>query len=107
MFIASQLPGGTLSLSVEVVDDGALDGLVGSLKLKLVGGGQTHLRTENNAPYALFGDNNGNLTGGAPLGPGAYQFEVQAFSGRNGGGILRDTFIYDFEVQSTASESLL
>lgn len=58
--------------------------------------GQT-VRTENVAPYALFGDNNGNYQG-QQLTEGSYFIQVKAFSQNNAGGqlIIEEYFNWSF-----------
>jgi hypothetical protein len=43
-------------------------------------------RTENVAPYALMGDQNGDLLGGLTLGPGSHTLVTDIYSGENGTG---------------------
>jgi hypothetical protein len=93
---------GPMTFAVGVVAGGALDGAVGSMKLKLSGAASAS-KTETGAPYALFGDDAGDLLGGRPLGPGTYRFEVDAFSGAGGRGTLLDSFDFDFSVAAGAS----
>ena len=82
---------GNLTISVDVLDGGALDGLVGSVRLRLTGG-VSKTMVENVAPYALFGDTNGDFKKGKPFGPGDYTLVVELYAGKNGNGVLRDGF---------------
>ena len=86
-----------VTFAVEVVAGGALAGKVGSMKLRLSGDASA-AKTESGAPYALFGDDAGDLKGGIPLGAGDYRFEVDVFSGAGGKGTLLASFDYDFSV---------
>jgi hypothetical protein len=54
-------------------------------------------RTENVAPYALFGDNGGNYNGQV-FEEGSYFVEIQAFSSDNGNGdlLIQDSFNWNF-----------
>ncbi len=73
---------GTTNLSIRA--EGA--GGVGSLKMDLTGA-LTHTRTENIAPFALYGDTNGDYAGAAwPA--GSYNITGQAYAERNGLGSL-------------------
>ena len=49
-------------------------------------GAESHSQTENAAPYALFGDSNGDYSAWQPV-VGSYRLEAQAFSGSDGSGI--------------------
>jgi hypothetical protein len=93
---------GPTTFAVGVVEGGGLDGAVGSMKLRLSGAASA-AKTETGAPYALFGDDAGDLKGGIPLGPGGYKFEVDVFSGAGGRGTLVDSFDFDFSVAAAAS----
>jgi hypothetical protein len=93
---AAALAGAT-TFAVGVVAGGALDGRVGSMKLRL-SGDATAAKTETGAPYALFGDDAGDLLGGRPIGPGSYRFEVDVYAQAGGKGTLLDSFDYDFTV---------
>jgi hypothetical protein len=93
---AAALAGAT-TFAVGVVAGGALDGRVGSMKLRL-SGDATAAKTETGAPYALFGDDAGDLLGGRPIGPGSYRFEVDVFAQAGGKGALLDSFDFDFSV---------
>lgn len=56
-------------------------------------------QTENVAPYALFGDANGDFAGGS-LTPGVHTVEVEYFTGRNGKGASLGTESVSFTVAS-------
>ena len=72
---------GSMTFSVSVVAGSALDGQVGSVKLRLSGDASA-TRTESGAPYSLFGDKDGDYAGGADLGVGSYKLEVDVYSMR-------------------------
>jgi hypothetical protein len=91
------LLGDAMTFSVAVPDGSPLAGLVGSMKLKLSGAAGA-ARTESSAPYALFGDADGDLNGGMALPGGTYRFEVDVFSGAGGKGTLLDSLDFDFTV---------
>jgi hypothetical protein len=100
--LAAAALSGPMTFAVGVVEGGELDGAVGSMKLRLSGAASA-AKTESGAPYALFGDDAGDLLGGRPLGAGAYKFEVDVFSGAGGRGTLLDSFDFDFTVAAAAS----
>lgn len=89
--------GGPTTFVVHVAQDGALADKVGSVKLTLSGDANAS-KIETGLPYALFGDNAGDLIGGKALKPGSYHFEADVFSGAGGKGTLLDSFDYDFTV---------
>ena len=97
---------GSMTFSVSVVAGGALDGQVGSVRLRLSGDASA-TRTESGAPYSLFGDKDGDYAGGADLGVGSYKLEVDVFSGAGGKGTLLDSFDFDFGVGETAAPAPL
>ena len=72
-------------------------GVVGSVYFELTGP-LSNTRTENGAPYALFGDAGGNYTENAlPL--GNYTLTATAYNGRNqGGGALGQPYVITFSV---------
>ena len=79
---------------------GFLGDQVGSVQFEriLLGGEEVEgVVTENIAPYALFGDSNGNFNG-RELTPGSYGFEVRAFSGPNGTGEVLNRFQWIFNL---------
>ncbi|MEL7531611.1 MAG: DUF5060 domain-containing protein [Bacteroidota bacterium] len=59
--------------------------------------GQNNFQTENNAPYALFGDNAGNFAGQA-LSVGAYSITAIAYSAANAGGTAGSPLSINFTV---------
>jgi hypothetical protein len=67
------------------------------MKLRL-SGDATAAKTETGAPYALFGDDAGDLLGGRPIAAGSYRFEVDVYAQAGGKGALLDSFDYDFTV---------
>jgi hypothetical protein len=69
-------------------------------------GARNHGQTENNAPYALFGDNNGNFAG-EPLDLGVYVLRVRAFDGASGNGALLGELNIDFEVSADGSSRMI
>jgi hypothetical protein len=88
---------GPTTLAVEVVAGSALDGRVGSMKLRLSGDAAA-AKTESGAPYSLFGDQDGDLLGGRALATGSYGFTVDVYAQAGGKGALLDSFAYDFTV---------
>jgi hypothetical protein len=88
---------GPTTFAVAIDEAGALAGRVGSVKLTLSGDASA-TRIETGAPYALFGDKDGDLKDGIALGEGSYHFEVEVFAGAKGTGRLLDTMEYDFTV---------
>ncbi len=101
VFGTGELTGGALTLSAEVIANSDLDGEVGSMRLRLTGEGYNVVRVESVAPYALFGDKNGDFFGGIPLGEGDYVFTVDVFSGSGAKGALLDTCFFSFSVSDT------
>jgi hypothetical protein len=67
--IATDVPGGTNSVTFSL------------------SGQQSKNQTENNSPYALFGDSNGNFAGN-PLEAGSYTLVVNTHSAASGGGTV-------------------
>lgn len=63
-------------------------------------------RTENAAPYALFGDNNGNY-GGYVMPEGTYRLVATAYSGPNRSGNGGGSFELDFTVSHSRRRSFL
>ena len=92
---------GAMTFSVSVVAGSALDGKVGSMKLRLSGDAAA-TRTESGAPYSLFGDKDGDYSGGGPLGAGDYRFTVDVYAGAGGKGALLDSFDFNFDVAAAA-----
>jgi hypothetical protein len=94
---------GPATLAVDIVEGGALDGRVGSVRLRL-SGDATATRTESGAPYSLFGDKAGDYLGGIDFDPGSYRLVVDVYSAAGGRGTLLDSFDYDFTVRETVVE---
>ncbi|MBK0400132.1 tandem-95 repeat protein [Limibaculum sp. M0105] len=105
--IAAQLSGGAvvgltaevidvLGLYVTVPDDSPYAGSVGSVRLSLDG---DIVRTESSAPYALFGDSNGDFRPGS-IGAGPHVLTIEIFSGSGAGGTLLDSQQISFQVNS-------
>jgi hypothetical protein len=69
---------------------------VGSVQFTLNG---STIRTENEAPYALAGDRNGNYHAMPPLEPGNYTLTATPYSLPNRKGIKGEDFTIRFEVQ--------
>ena len=67
-------------------------------------GTQTETRYENLAPYALFGDVNGDYSA-ANLSNGLYKLIVSAYSDSNGRGVLIAAETINFTVGSTTSKT--
>ncbi|MEZ5043203.1 MAG: HYR domain-containing protein [Saprospiraceae bacterium] len=65
--------------------------------LLTISGALTNSRTENVAPYALFGDNGGNFNGES-FGLGQYTVTAQAFSGSSGSGEAGPLATVNFEI---------
>ncbi len=91
------LDAGTLpdQLNIRAVTDPAT---VGSVVL-LLSGCQNVTRTENVAPYALFGDSGGNYNGQS-LPPGAYNLTATPYSGSGGSGVAGVSLTISFLVVS-------
>jgi hypothetical protein len=88
---------GPMTFAVGVVAGGALDGAVGSARLRL-SGDATASRTESGAPFSLFGDKDGDYKGNLALGPGSYGFTVDLYAAAGGRGGLVDSLDFDFTV---------
>ncbi len=72
-------------------------GTVGSVLLE-VSGPVSNSRTENTAPYTLFGDNSGNYSG-VPFPVGDYTVTATAYTGANlGGSVIGQPLIIQFSV---------
>ncbi len=95
----ASLAGKNLTLAVGP-DDLDVDGGVGSVRLTLTVDGESFTRTESAAPYALFGDRNGNFFGGglSADAPGDYQLTLEVFSGAGGSGTKMATRMLSFSV---------
>jgi len=66
----------------------------------------TFSRTENLAPYALFGDINGNYHG-MNLPPGQYKLHATPYTGPNGQGQAGLGYSYDFEIIGAPQDMIL
>ena len=60
---------------------------------------ETHRQVENLAPYALFGDVNGDVNGWVPT-RGEYTLRITPYSERNGQGRAGRTTVSTFTVSS-------
>ena len=76
--------------------DAAADAAIGSVRLEL-SGAKTVSRTENGAPYSLYGDAGGTLEGGA-LPVGSYTLRATAYAERDLGGDVLQTLEASFAV---------
>lgn len=77
-------------------------GSAGSIEFWLDG---TRLATENNAPYAAFGDENGDFLAEALPADGTVQnFELRAYSGSRGSGTLIDSETFELSHEGAAEE---
>ena len=74
----------------------AADAGVGSVRLALTGA-KTVTVTDNAAPYSLYGDENGTVTG-AGLPVGSYTLGATAYAGADGGGAELGTLEVSFRV---------
>ena len=74
----------------------AADAGVGSVRLALTGA-KTVTVTDNAAPYSLYGDENGTVTG-AGLPVGSYTLSATAYAGADGGGAELGTLEVSFRV---------
>ena len=104
--------GGTVSVSADGIY-GVRAGIeenaeVGSVVLSLVGPGaeDTHTRTENIAPYSLYGDAPGGANGraehGRALAAGSYTLTATAYAARGGTGDVLGTLTVPFTVEVEA-----
>ena len=75
---------------------------IGSMRLQLTGA-KTHDQTENIAPYSLYGDSGGNLSGES-LPVGEYTLTATAYSGARLGGNVLGTLNVSFSVTETATQ---
>ncbi|MFD1141016.1 putative Ig domain-containing protein [Larkinella insperata] len=74
---------------------------VGSVVMRLTGA-QTNTRTETGAPYALYGDNNGNYHNWTPR-VGSYTLTGTAYSGASGQGTAGTPYTLRFTVIDRSS----
>ena len=75
---------------------------IGSMRLELTGA-KTHDQTENIAPYSLYGDSGGNLSGES-LPVGEYTLTATAYSEARLGGNVLGTLEVSFSVTETATQ---
>ncbi len=68
---------------------------IGSVEMELVG---VATKVESVAPYALFGDKNGNFQGGTTFADGTYTLILTAYEGERGSGVVLDTTTLTFTV---------
>ena len=100
--------GGTLALddpdggSFGIRADLESGATIGSMRLQLTGE-KTHDQTENIAPYSLYGDSGGNLSGES-LPVGEYTLTATAYSEARLGGDLLGTLKVSFSVTETATQ---
>lgn len=85
------LPVGTDQLNIRAITS---PDTVGSVRFVL---NNSFVTTESVAPYALFGDTNGNYTPGS-LGIGLYSLQVTPYAASGGGGEAGETLTINFEV---------
>ena len=90
--------------------DLAVAATVGSVELTLSRSGSiVTSRTDNHAPYSLYGETNGEIDGEA-LSPGSYSITAKVYPQPDGGGAVRQTLTISFtvtapEVSIAAAES--
>jgi len=84
-----------LAIYAEVPNGSPFFGNTGSVRLDFENG--QVVRTESGAPYALFGDRNGDFFGGFDGQDQTYQIDFDIFSGSGGGGTLlgAESFVFD------------
>ena len=85
--------GGDYAIRVNVEDGSA----IGSVYLALTGA-KSESRTENVAPYSLYGDGGANALTGGTLPVGSYELEATAYSEGQGGGDELGTLSVSFTV---------
>ncbi|MEO1680478.1 MAG: hypothetical protein AAFU80_20220, partial [Pseudomonadota bacterium] len=76
---------------------------VGSVVFSYDNGKQVFTQTENNPPYAVFGDNAGDFAGETFV-PGAHSVSVRMYAGRDGNGTFLGETDIDFTVTPEAVE---
>jgi len=79
-------------------------GTVGSVKLVL-SGKQTRTTTENEAPYALFGDKSGNYNNWTPA-VGSYTLKATPYTAANGSGTAGTALTINFTVINKATATV-
>ena len=100
--------GGTLALddpdggSYGIRADLESGATIGSMRLHITGA-KTHDQTENIAPYSLYGDSGGNLSGES-LPVGEYTLTATAYSEARLGGNVLGTVKVSFSVTETATQ---
>lgn len=98
---AALVQGRDLTLYAEI--DGSVGGSVGSVRMDFENG---RIRTvENVAPYALFGDKDGDFFGDLSLSSGGYTLKLQAFSLAGAQGVKRAEAEIDFMVGKVGTSS--
>ncbi len=93
-FDAASLSGVSASVVADIPTGSPLEGQVRSVRLDFQNG--QVVQTENFAPYALFGDSNGDIFGGVTLNAGSYSVDLDMFSGQRAGGQLLESLSIDF-----------
>jgi hypothetical protein len=102
--LVEMVPGGTyqftlaelnvMGIYTETPDGSPLEGQIGSVVLSLDG---SIMKTENAAPYSLFGDSNGNFRPGS-ISDGEHTLTTDVYSGTGGNGTLLDSQSFTFEL---------
>lgn len=90
---------------VAIVNNGNTSNMIESVSLTLneVNGALNVSQAENQIPYAVFGDNNGNFNGQV-LAPGDYLLAATPYDGRDGGGNAGPTSSVSFTVERPPEE---
>jgi len=94
------LPSQNISIRANV------DGSPGSVSFDLTGQ-QNHQQTESVAPYALFGDTDGDFNAWEPSSPpsqGSYQLSARTHTDAGGGGTAGEEFTISFSITSESSQ---
>ena len=99
--LASDIAERNLTIAAFLPNDDLASGLVESMVLNFNEG--EVVRTENVAPYALFGDNNGDFRGGSGgvLSPGSNSIDFELYSDDGGQGDLLQSETVTFSVIET------
>lgn len=100
--LESDLGKGKVTIAAFVSEDSALSEQIGSISLNLNDGQKT--RVENVAPYALFGDKNGDFKGGT-LQTGENNITLDIYSQKRLKGEFIGTVSRNFEVVSRLEEA--